>query len=112
MISIPLDAYLQILRSMSPEDHPFQANETHADALGKTASAMAHAVADFIDVARQSIGYEAGRSTLEDLVHTFPVTEHPKTEEEQLADLLAALFAGIPQDALADEDDEEAPKGN
>ncbi|WVX88050.1 hypothetical protein SEA_TFORTROY_62 [Arthrobacter phage TforTroy] len=110
MISIPLDAYLQILRTMSPEDHPFQDHETHADALGKTASAMAHAVADFIDVARQSIGYEAGRSTLEDLVHTFPVTEHPQSDEDALAAAFEALFGAIANVDL--DEDKEAPKGN
>ncbi|AYN59146.1 hypothetical protein HOU52_gp61 [Arthrobacter phage Yang] len=106
MISIPLDAYLQILRSMSTEDHPFQDHETHAAELGEAATAMAHSVANFIDVARQSIGYEAGRSTLEDLVHTFPVTEEPQSPEDALLAALSALFAAVP-----DEDGKDAPKG-
>lgn len=110
-ISIPLDAYLQILRSMSTEDHPFMSHETHADELGKAASEMAHAVANFIDVARVSIGYDAGRSTLEDLVHTFPVSEAPKSPEEELAAALAALFGMIPDDVLgADDEDAEDTK--
>jgi hypothetical protein len=109
MISIPLDSYLQILRSMSTEDHPFMANPTHAKELGEKTSAMAHAIADFIDVARVSIGYDAGRSTLEDLVHTFPVTEAPKSDEDALREALLALFASIPEGALdgADEDDKK-----
>lgn len=110
MLSIPLDSYLQILRSMSTEDHPFQDHETHAAELGEAATGMAHAVANFIDVARQSIGYEAGRSTLEDLVHTFPVTENPPSEEEALQALLMGLFGEIPADVF--KDDEDAPKGN
>ncbi|QOP65189.1 hypothetical protein PQD82_gp61 [Arthrobacter phage Phives] len=105
MISIPLDAYLQILRAMSPEDHPFMENPTHAKELGETASAMAHAVADFIDVARVSIGYDAGRSTLEDLVHTFPVTEAPQSDEDALREAIMALFASIPDDVLGDADE-------
>ncbi|WVX87912.1 hypothetical protein SEA_BERRIE_61 [Arthrobacter phage Berrie] len=104
MISIPLDAYLSILRAMSTEDHPFLENPTHAKELGETATAMAHAVADFIDVARVSIGYDAGRSTLEDLVHTFPVSEKPQTAEEELASALAALFGSLPE-GLFDEDE-------
>lgn len=111
MISIPLDSYLQILRSMSTEDHPFQDHETHAAELGEAATGMAHAVANFIDVARQSIGYEAGRSTLEDLVHTFPVTEEPQSPEDALAALLMGLFDSIPPEALQDDED-DAPKGN
>ncbi|UVK63580.1 hypothetical protein SEA_JANEEMI_60 [Arthrobacter phage Janeemi] len=108
MISIPLDAYLTILRSMSTEDHPFMENPTHAKELGETATAMAHAIADFIDVARVSIGYDAGRSTLEDLVHTFPVTEKPQSDEDALRAALMELFASIPEGAL--DGDDEADK--
>ncbi|WNN94018.1 hypothetical protein SEA_NITRO_62 [Arthrobacter phage Nitro] len=107
MISIPLDAYLSILRSMTTEDHPFLDHETHAKELGEAATAMAHSVANFIDVARVSIGYDAGRSTLEDLVHTFPVSEKPQTPEEELAAALAALFGAIPDDVLGDTEDDD-----
>ncbi|UIW13317.1 hypothetical protein SEA_CREWMATE_66 [Arthrobacter phage Crewmate] len=111
MISIPLDAYLQILRSMSTEDHPFQGHATHAAELGEAASEMAHAVAKFIDVARVSIGYEAGRSTLEDLVHTFPVSEAPQSPEEELAAALAALFGRLPEGAFDEATDGEEADG-
>ncbi|QOP65120.1 hypothetical protein PQE12_gp60 [Arthrobacter phage Adumb2043] len=110
MISIPLDAYLQILRSMTTEDHPFMDHETHATELGEAATAMAHAVANFIDVSRVSIGYDAGRSTLEDLVHTFPATEEPQSPEDALAAALAALFGAIPEDLFADDEDAEGTK--
>ncbi|QGZ17361.1 hypothetical protein SEA_KAYLISSA_63 [Arthrobacter phage Kaylissa] len=110
MLSIPLDAYLSILRSMSTEDHPYLDHETHAKELGEAATAMAHSVANFIDVARASIGYEAGRSTLEDLVHTFPVSEEPKSPEEELAAALAALFGAIPEDVFAEDDEADDKK--
>ncbi|UIW13544.1 hypothetical protein PQD80_gp60 [Arthrobacter phage Lizalica] len=110
MLSIPLDAYLTILRSMSTEDHPFLDHETHAKELGEAATAMAHSVANFIDVARVSIGYEAGRTTLEDLVHTFPVSEAPQTPEQELAAALASLFGMVPEDVFGDEDDEADKK--
>ncbi|UIW13476.1 hypothetical protein SEA_AMYEV_61 [Arthrobacter phage Amyev] len=106
MISIPLDAYLTILRSMSTEDHPFLDHETHSAELGEATSKMAHAIADFVDVARVSIGYEAGRSTLEDLVHTFPVTEEPQSPEDALAAAFEALFGAIANGALDDEDED------
>ncbi|QNJ56560.1 hypothetical protein SEA_NIOBE_61 [Arthrobacter phage Niobe] len=111
MISIPLDAYLSILRAMSTEDHPFMDHATHSKELGEAATAMAHAVADFIDVSRVSIGYDAGRSTLEDLVHTFPVTEKPQSDEDALAAALAALFGSIPE-GLFDEDEDAEGKKN
>ncbi|URQ05050.1 hypothetical protein SEA_ITER_62 [Arthrobacter phage Iter] len=110
MISIPLDAYLTILRSMSTEDHPFLDHETHAAELGEAASEMAHSVAKFIDVARVSIGYDAGRSTLEDLVHTFPVSEVPQTPEEELAAALSALFGAIPEGLFEDDDEDDDAK--
>lgn len=109
MISIPLDAYLSILNGMSTEDHPYIGHETHAKELGEATTAMAHAVAKFVEVGREALGYDVTRATLEDLVHTFPVSEVPQTPEQELAAALEALFGAIPE-GLFDEEDEGAPR--
>ena len=91
MIAIPLDAYLSILKSMSHDDHPFKDHPTHAEELGKASTAMAHAVAEFVEVGRVALGYDVVRSTLEDVVHTFPVSEHADPFEAIQAALLDAM---------------------
>lgn len=112
MMQLPLDAYLSILKTMTPEDHPYKDHPTGADALGEAASAMAQAVAKFVEVGREHLGYDTTRDTLEDLVHMFPTTENPLADpDDPLVALQLALMDAmgrIPDELL--EDNEDADK--
>lgn len=92
---IPLDAYLEILRSATIEDNPFTITPEVNDAVGAQFVALTHALADFVDAARKTeVGYAQTRSILEDMVHTFPVTEDGE-DDDPAAAIQAALLAAM-----------------
>lgn len=76
MFQIPVNDYVAILRNASTEDHPFKNFEPEvAEKLAPAFIALAHAVADFVDAGRETVGYAETRGVLEDMVHTFPAEE-------------------------------------
>lgn len=111
---IPLADYLTILSSATPEDHPWASEEYEMTAeeraaIGKGFTKMAHGIVAFVTAAKAVNGYEAVRSTLEDIVHTFPVQEDGNLPGQEAVDSFAALLAvlngGKPVDpALIDDE--------
>lgn len=76
MFEIPVNDYVAILRKASSEDHPFKNFEpVVAEKIAPAFVALAHAVADFVDAGRETVGYAETRGVLEDMVHTFPADE-------------------------------------
>lgn len=94
IIGIPLDLYLDTLKSMSLEDNPY-VNDPEADVLAPATVALAHALAEFVETLRDNLkedGYEAARIILENMVHTFPAPEH--ADGMSLEQVLSTLFDG------------------
>ena len=98
-MQLPLDIYIAILRSASETDGPFN-DHPKSEIINPAFAALAHAAADFVDTFNDNVegGYEIARSTLEDLVHTFPI---PETQIDPLMELRLALAEslGVPLDA-------------
>ncbi|CCQ44329.1 hypothetical protein ARTSIC4J27_253 [Pseudarthrobacter siccitolerans] len=111
---IPLDAYLTVLSSASPEDHPWSSEEYEMTAearaeLGEGFTKLAHGMVAFVTAATKHQDYESARAVLEDMVHTFPVQEDGNVpgQEDPFAALLALLseHGGEPADpALIDDE--------
>ena len=105
MSETPLQQYLAILKSASPEDNPY--TETDADpATGAALAELMRASAAFVEaaLADEEVGFDAARATMESVVHTFPVTERPLdvkvvdlSDPDALTDLSEAE-----QDAIAE----------
>lgn len=110
---ITVEQYHAALRTASVDNHPFM-DRPNAVVVGKAFADMTHAVAAFVDAARfnDTIGYSEARSTLEDLVHTYPVLkkDEPEIRIMTLADLMEQLgdMFSTQDDA---EDDAEAEEG-
>lgn len=67
----PLDLVLRRFRAASAADNPFAGQPGRAP-LAATFPALAHAVADFVDAGRKSVGYGPTRTALLGLVDALP----------------------------------------
>jgi len=70
---VPIDKYLSILANASTEDNPWAGDDALA-AVGEAFVPLAHALAHFVQVARDTpgMGYADAIANLESVVHTFP----------------------------------------
>lgn len=123
---IPLDPYLTILANASAEDNPW-AGEPSLAPVGAAFVPLAHALANFVRVARSTdgMGYEAAILNLESIVHGFPnpavvaaMEASAKLEAQgqapgeaipdDVADQIVAMFA----EALSAAPETDHPLGN
>ncbi|QIG58536.1 hypothetical protein PQE18_gp58 [Arthrobacter phage DrSierra] len=108
-----LDTYLDILGQATPEDGPYNDPAHTAEeltALNTGFAALAAGMVAFVKAAEPIVGYEATRSMIEDVTHTFPVEKNP-APVDPFAELAAALAAAMglsPEEAkeIFDVDDE------
>lgn len=73
--------YLEILAKATPEEGPHKYADLPAEevlALNTAFAELAKGFIAYVTVAKPIIGYDAVREMLEDVVHTFPVTEEPE----------------------------------
>lgn len=72
---IPVSKFLRILRKSSPENNAFK--NTGAPEVGAKWSAVCHAIADFLEAARndENVGYDVGIANVDALVHAAPVMD-------------------------------------
>lgn len=83
-------SYLAILKSSTPEDHPWM-DLPGTEEVGAAFANMANAVAVFVEAMQESddLSYGEAIQTLEDLVHAFP-----ETDGDSLLDVLLAFMEG------------------
>lgn len=88
---VNVDDYLALLSSTSTDNNPYVLLDNN-EALVAGFVKMATGVAEFVQAARvlDGFGYDEARSTLEDLVHTFPLSEAPVDPFEAILSALAA----------------------
>lgn len=103
MFQIPLNDYLAVLRTATPEEHPFKESAPEvAEKVGPAFAALAHAVADFVEAGRETIGYNDTRGLLEDMIHMLPVDEN---QADPLTELMKLMAEGAEDGPLFTEAD-------
>ena len=80
---IPLEPYLRILANADADDNPW-AGEPELSAVGEAFVPLAHALANFVRVAKATpgMGYEAAIANLESVIHGFPSPASVAREEQ------------------------------
>ncbi|WNO26076.1 hypothetical protein SEA_WILDWEST_57 [Arthrobacter phage Wildwest] len=92
-----LDTYLDILGQATPEDGPYNDPKHTAEelvTLNTGFAALAQGMKTFVETVEPIIGYEATRSMIEDVTHTFPTEKNP-APVDPFAELAAALASAM-----------------
>ncbi|QHB36645.2 hypothetical protein SEA_ADOLIN_63 [Arthrobacter phage Adolin] len=109
-----LETYLDILAQATPEDGPYMHDEDRTaeeiTALNTGFAALAQGMIAFVKAAEPILGYEATRSMIEDVTHTFPVEKNPEPFDP-FAALQEALLKAMGEHPEAFGTEADGPEG-
>lgn len=93
---IPVSKFLRILRKSSPSNNAFA--NIGAPEVGEKWSAVCHAVADFLETARNdaAVGYDTAIANVDALVHAAPIVDLERMDGVRVVDLTGDEPVEIP----------------